>query len=211
MAVSAVMFFKLFRSYVMSEAILVSVKWFKQAKGFGFFTHTDGKDIFVHIEHLERFGFNSSDMIEGAPALVEYETSEKGKTVTAISRIGDKLAEPVVEKSAVAKKKGVAGKSPKLTASMFNAHQIAHQTEGDHFGEAILRVTTPDGDFVQYIVVLGHEVIRQLGNVSLEEARADIGKVATPPILYSYDDKTNVTPLFTSRRKSTPKLATHAS
>ena len=43
------------------------VKWFNAAKGYGFITGTDGKDIFVHYSAINSDG---------------YKTLEEGQTVT---------------------------------------------------------------------------------------------------------------------------------
>ena len=53
-----------------------TVKWFNDAKGFGFITPEDGgKDLFVHFSNLSGEGFKS--LAEGAK--VEYEPAESDK------------------------------------------------------------------------------------------------------------------------------------
>ncbi len=54
------------------------VKWFNQAKGFGFIQPTNGqKDVFVHISAVERAGLNT--LTEGQRVSFELQT-ERGKT-----------------------------------------------------------------------------------------------------------------------------------
>ena len=53
-----------------------TVKWFNDAKGYGFITPADGsKDVFVHFSAIQSEGFKS--LAEGAN--VEYETEDGPK------------------------------------------------------------------------------------------------------------------------------------
>ena len=53
-----------------------TVKWFNDAKGYGFITGEDGKDLFVHFSGIKSDGFKS--LKEGQAVSYEVETSDKG-------------------------------------------------------------------------------------------------------------------------------------
>lgn len=48
------------------------VKWFNDAKGYGFISHDDGRDVFVHYSSIEGDGFKSLNQGQE----VEYEVVE---------------------------------------------------------------------------------------------------------------------------------------
>jgi cold shock protein len=52
-----------------------TVKWFNDAKGFGFIAHDGGADVFVHFSAIEATGFRS--LAEGD--VVEFELVEGPK------------------------------------------------------------------------------------------------------------------------------------
>jgi CspA family cold shock protein len=54
-----------------------TVKWFNDAKGFGFITPSDGnKDVFVHFSALQGDGFKS--LADGAQVEFELAQGDKG-------------------------------------------------------------------------------------------------------------------------------------
>ena len=54
-----------------------TVKWFNDAKGFGFITPSDGsKDVFVHFSAIQGDGFKT--LAEGANVEFEVEQGPKG-------------------------------------------------------------------------------------------------------------------------------------
>lgn len=59
----------------MSETLRGVVKWFNDAKGFGFIEHPSGRDVFVHYSVIDQKGYKS--LKDGEE--VEYEIREGGK------------------------------------------------------------------------------------------------------------------------------------
>ena len=54
-----------------------SVKWFNEAKGYGFITPEDGsKDLFVHFSNIKAEGYKT--LAEGAKVSFESRQGEKG-------------------------------------------------------------------------------------------------------------------------------------
>ncbi len=65
------------------------VKWFNDAKGFGFIEHETGRDVFVHYSVIEAEGFKT--LKDGE--VVEYELKEGDKGLHA-ARVLRKLPAP---------------------------------------------------------------------------------------------------------------------
>lgn len=59
----------------MSDRVTGTVKWFNNAKGFGFITRNEGDDVFVHFRSIRGDGYKTLD--EGQ--LVEFDLVEGPK------------------------------------------------------------------------------------------------------------------------------------
>ena len=61
------------------------VKWFNDAKGFGFITHEDGRDVFVHFSIIDGDGFKS--LSDGDEVEFEFTEGAKGLQATSVRKI----------------------------------------------------------------------------------------------------------------------------
>lgn len=63
-----------------------TVKWFNDAKGFGFITQDNGTDLFVHHTSIEGDGFRS--LAEGDKVEFEAGSGPKGPQARNVKRMG---------------------------------------------------------------------------------------------------------------------------
>jgi cold shock protein len=61
------------------------VKWFNDAKGYGFITPENGKDVFVHHTAIQGEGFKS--LKEGDEVDFEITKGEKGEKATIVKKV----------------------------------------------------------------------------------------------------------------------------
>ena len=63
-----------------------TVKWFNEAKGFGFITKDDGGDVFVHYSVIVGNGFRS--LSEGQRVEFDVIAGQKGSAAANVRKIG---------------------------------------------------------------------------------------------------------------------------
>lgn len=64
------------------------VKWFNDAKGFGFIEHTSGDDVFVHYSVIESEGFKT--LKDGEVVEYEMKKGPKGLQASRVTRTAKK-------------------------------------------------------------------------------------------------------------------------
>ena len=69
----------------MSERVLGTVKWFNNAKGYGFIQPEEGPDVFVHVSAIQGDGYRSLD--EGQQVEFTIEQSAKGPQASNVIKI----------------------------------------------------------------------------------------------------------------------------
>ena len=62
-----------------------TVKWFNEAKGFGFISQEGGEDVFVHFSAIGASGFRS--LAEGERVEFDLVSGPKGKQAANVSKI----------------------------------------------------------------------------------------------------------------------------
>ena len=67
-----------------------TVKWFNDAKGYGFISRQDdGKDVFVHYSSIQGEGFRT--LVQGQPVQYEEQEGPKGLFALRVSRVEEAI------------------------------------------------------------------------------------------------------------------------
>jgi CspA family cold shock protein len=64
-----------------------TVKWFNDAKGYGFIAHEGGPDVFVHFSAIQTPGFKS--LAEGDQVEFEIVQGQKGPQAADVVKVGE--------------------------------------------------------------------------------------------------------------------------
>lgn len=64
-----------------------TVKWFNDAKGYGFLAHDGGPDVFVHFSAIQSSGFKS--LAEGDKVEFEIVQGDKGPQAADVTKVGE--------------------------------------------------------------------------------------------------------------------------
>ena len=62
-----------------------TVKWFNDAKGYGFIEQDGGEDVFVHFSAIQMDGFKT--LAEGQTVEFEVKTGDKGLHASSVMRV----------------------------------------------------------------------------------------------------------------------------
>ena len=61
------------------------VKWFSNQKGYGFITHENGRDVFVHHSVIQGDGYKTLE--EGQEVELEIQKGPKGEQATKVTKV----------------------------------------------------------------------------------------------------------------------------
>jgi CspA family cold shock protein len=61
------------------------VKWFNEARGYGFIEQEDGPDVFVHYSAIEEQGFKT--LSEGQEVEFEMKQGDRGPQATRVAKV----------------------------------------------------------------------------------------------------------------------------
>ena len=64
-----------------------TVKWFNDARGYGFITGEDGKDVFVHHSAIRSIGFEFKSLAEGERVNFDVESGPKGPSAINVEKL----------------------------------------------------------------------------------------------------------------------------
>lgn len=109
----------------MSSCLKGTVKWFNDAKGFGFIVHNSGRDVFVHYSAIQGEGYKT--LKDGEE--VEYELQEGPKGLHALSVIRVNAPEEPAQPAPSNARVGAIARSPEGLAASIEIERTNEATE----------------------------------------------------------------------------------
>jgi CspA family cold shock protein len=122
----------------MAELLKGPVKWFNDAKGFGFIEHKTGEDVFVHYSVIEWDGFKT--LKDGEEVEYELKAGEKGLHAAVVRR-------PVALKKKLEKLETESRPSEDVAPNLQSGQLSSVYKSSDQMVE-IETVTSEDEDFL---------------------------------------------------------------
>jgi CspA family cold shock protein len=108
-----------------TDLLLGTVKWFNDAKGFGFLEHIDGQDVFVHFSVIETEGFKT--LKDGEEVRYSIKQGPKGLHAARVVR-SEKYVKKAKEQAEA--KKSLASQIEKTNDSSMNENSSASMKSG---------------------------------------------------------------------------------
>lgn len=71
----------------MADRVTGTVKWFNAAKGYGFISRAEGKDLFVHYSSIQDNGAERRNLNEGDQVEFDVEDGQKGPQAINVVRV----------------------------------------------------------------------------------------------------------------------------
>ena len=119
----------------MSELQRGIIKWFNDAKGFGFIEHESGRDIFIHYSVIESDGYKT--LKDGEEVEYELSDGDKGLHAKRVIRINAKKDKETNDDASVAPKLegGVVSSTAKSLSDSLEVENTSSSTDSDISGE----------------------------------------------------------------------------
>ncbi|OVE80434.1 hypothetical protein BVY02_00180 [bacterium J17] len=105
----------------MSELLRGHVKWFNDAKGFGFIEHESGRDVFVHYSVIEAEGFKT--LKDGEEVVYTLQEGEKGLHAASVNKVNDQKQKEQAPLVAPNLESGTVETTVQTTASMIEVER----------------------------------------------------------------------------------------
>jgi len=128
------------------------VKWFNDAKGFGFIEHESGKDVFVHYSVIEQDGFKtlkdgeevSYELKEGDKGLHALRVFRTNSSTSEVSEVSEVKTEAMGELTAPNLQSGSVPTAIRTAASMIEIEKEGKVQDAEATDDPLLDETISD-------------------------------------------------------------------